>query len=86
MDGDGLADRDLRIVARDGAITAIEFSPFRAPAAGEPLGFREDDDPLLRRAVDQLDGVLRGATSRSSTSRWPRAAAPSSSGCGTSCG
>ena len=45
---------DLRIVARDGAITAIEFSPFRAPVSGEPLGSRQDDDPLLRGAVDQL--------------------------------
>ena len=45
---------DLRIVARDGAITAIEFSPFRAPVSGEPLGSRQDDDPLLRSAVDQL--------------------------------
>ena len=45
---------DLRIVARGGAITAIEFSPFRAPVGGDPLGSREDDDPLLRSAVDQL--------------------------------
>ena len=45
---------DLRIVARDGAITAIEFSPFRAPVSGQPLGTRDDGDPLLRRAVDQL--------------------------------
>ena len=51
---------DLRIVARDGAITAIEFSPFRAPVSGEPLGTREDDDPLLRRAVDQLTAYFAG--------------------------
>ena len=44
----------LRIVARDGAITAIEFSPFNPLGAGQPVGAREDDDPLLRRAVDQL--------------------------------
>ena len=44
----------LRIVARDGAITAIEFSPFRAPEMGAPLGPREDDDPLLRGAMEQL--------------------------------
>ena len=37
---------DLRIVARGGAITAIEFSPFRTPVTGEPLGVRNDDDPL----------------------------------------
>jgi methylated-DNA-[protein]-cysteine S-methyltransferase len=57
---------DLRIVARDGAITAIEFSPFRAPVSGEPfeaeppLGTREDADPLLRRAVDQLTAYFAG--------------------------
>lgn len=49
---------DLRIIARDGvdgpAIVAIEFSPFRGLADGRPIGERADDDPLLRRAVDQL--------------------------------
>ena len=45
---------DLRIVARDGAITAIEFSPFRPSAIGEPVGTREDDNPLLRSAAEQL--------------------------------
>jgi methylated-DNA-[protein]-cysteine S-methyltransferase len=46
---------DLRIVARDDAITAIEFSPFRPPGLdGEPLGAQEDDHPLLRSAVEQL--------------------------------
>ena len=49
---------DLRIVARDGAITAIEFSPFRTPASGEPLGRRQDDDPLLRSAVEQLSAYF----------------------------
>ena len=43
----------LRIVAHGGAITAIEFSPYRPPA-GRPLGERDDHDPLLRRAVEQL--------------------------------
>ncbi len=43
----------LRIVAHGGAITAIEFSPYRPPA-GRPLGERDDNDPLLRRAVEQL--------------------------------
>ncbi len=51
---------DLRIVARDGAITAIEFSPFRAPVPMEPLGSRADDDPLLRRAADQLAAYFAG--------------------------
>jgi methylated-DNA-[protein]-cysteine S-methyltransferase len=49
---------DLRIVARDPgdgpAIVAIEFSPFRGLADGRPIGEQADDDPLLRRAVDQL--------------------------------
>jgi methylated-DNA-[protein]-cysteine S-methyltransferase len=45
---------DLRIAAREGAIVAIEFSPFRGLAEGRPIGDQVDDDPLLRRAVDQL--------------------------------
>ena len=43
----------LRLVAHGGAITAIEFSPYRPPA-GRPPGERDDSDPLLRRTVDQL--------------------------------
>ncbi len=42
----------LRIVEQDGAITAIEFEPFRA--TGRPLGERGDDHPVLARAVEQL--------------------------------
>jgi methylated-DNA-[protein]-cysteine S-methyltransferase len=45
---------DLRIVASDGAIVAIEFSPFRGLTDGRPLGDRADDDPLLMNAVGQL--------------------------------
>ena len=45
---------ELRIVASDGAIVAIEFSPFRGLANGRPIGERRDDDPLLMRAVAQL--------------------------------
>jgi methylated-DNA-[protein]-cysteine S-methyltransferase len=45
---------DLRIVARDGAIVAIEFSPFRGLADGRPIGDQADGDPLLQRAVEQL--------------------------------
>ena len=46
----------LRVVAHDGAVTAIEFSPFRDEhaAGGRPLGDRHDDDPLLREVVRQL--------------------------------
>ena len=45
---------DLRIVERDGSIVAIEFSPFRQPVDGRPLGARSDDDPVLAEAVRQL--------------------------------
>jgi methylated-DNA-[protein]-cysteine S-methyltransferase len=44
---------DLRIVERDGAISAIEFSPFR-DHDGRPRGARQDDHPLLVEAVTQL--------------------------------
>ena len=45
---------DLRVVERDGSIVAIEFSPFRQPADGRPLGARSDDEPVLAEAVRQL--------------------------------
>ncbi len=45
---------ELRIVAQDGAVTAIEFSPFLDAADGRPRGPRQDDDPLLREVVQQL--------------------------------
>lgn len=45
---------DLRIVARDGSLVAVEFSPFRPPVDGRPLGERRDQDPLLVEAVRQL--------------------------------
>ena len=46
---------DLRLVERDGAITAIEFSPFHDDAVGgRPRGARQDDHPLLVEAVRQL--------------------------------
>jgi methylated-DNA-[protein]-cysteine S-methyltransferase len=45
---------DLRIVERDGSIVAIEFSPFRPPADGRPLGERSDTEPVLVEAVRQL--------------------------------
>ena len=48
---------DLRIVERDGAITAIEFSPFRSIGQshdGRPRGARQDDHPVLAEAVAQL--------------------------------
>ena len=45
---------ELRIVERDGAVTAIEFAPFRPPSDGRPLGERDDDHPVLVEAVRQL--------------------------------
>lgn len=45
---------DLRVVARGGVIAAIEFSPFQASLSGQPIGDREDGNPLLRNAVEQL--------------------------------
>ena len=44
---------DLRIVEHDGAISQIEFSPFR-DADGRPKGNRDDDHPLLVEACRQL--------------------------------
>ena len=51
---------DLRIVERDGAIVAIEFSPFRPPADGRPLGARDDEHPVLAEAVRQLTAYFAG--------------------------
>lgn len=45
---------DLRIVEHHGAITAIEFAPFRGAADGRPRGERDDAHPLLVEAVAQL--------------------------------
>jgi len=44
---------DLRIVEQAGAITAVEFSPFR-DSDGRVRGDRGDDHPLLVEAVRQL--------------------------------
>ena len=44
---------ELRIVEHDGAITAIEFSPFR-DGDGRVRGARQDDHPVLVAAVAQL--------------------------------
>jgi methylated-DNA-[protein]-cysteine S-methyltransferase len=51
---------DLRIVERDGAIVAIEFSPFLPPADGRPLGDRRDDLPVLADARRQLEAYFAG--------------------------
>src|SRR5688500_3100222 len=44
---------ELRLVENGGAITAIEFPPFR-PATGRPIGERRDDHPVLAAAAEQL--------------------------------
>lgn len=49
---------DLRIIERNGAISAVEFSPFEQPADGRPLGARSDDDPVLAKAVSQLEAYF----------------------------
>lgn len=43
----------LRLVEHDGAITAIEFAPYR-DVTGRPRGARADDAPVLVEAVRQL--------------------------------
>jgi methylated-DNA-[protein]-cysteine S-methyltransferase len=45
---------ELRIVERNGAVTAIEFAPWRPPSDGRPLGARDDTDPVLVETVRQL--------------------------------
>lgn len=45
---------DLRLVARDDHLSAIEFAPFRPPGDGRPLGERDDDAALLVRTREQL--------------------------------
>ena len=49
---------ELRIVEQGGAISAIEFSPFREStgreATGRPLGDRDDNHPVLAEARRQL--------------------------------
>jgi methylated-DNA-[protein]-cysteine S-methyltransferase len=46
---------ELLIRSRDGVVTAIEFSPFAVPAEG-----RDDDEPVLRAAREQLLGYFDG--------------------------
>ncbi len=51
---------DLRLIERDGAISAIEFSPFKQPADGRPIGPQDDDHPVLVDAVRQLTAYFDG--------------------------
>jgi methylated-DNA-[protein]-cysteine S-methyltransferase len=45
---------EMRIVERDGKITDLEFFPFRPNIDGRPIGDRDDDHPVLVRAVEQV--------------------------------
>lgn len=51
---------DLRIIERGGAISAIEFFPWRPPTDGRPLGTRDDAHPVLAEAVRQLRAYFAG--------------------------
>jgi methylated-DNA-[protein]-cysteine S-methyltransferase len=48
---------ELRIVEHDGAITAIEFTPYREHD-GRPRGDRDDASPVLAEAVRQLNAYF----------------------------
>jgi methylated-DNA-[protein]-cysteine S-methyltransferase len=50
---------DLRLVERDGAITQIEFSPFR-DSDGRPRGDRDDAHPVLVETARQLAAYFAG--------------------------
>jgi methylated-DNA-[protein]-cysteine S-methyltransferase len=50
---------ELRLVERDGALTAIEFSPF-AEGDGRPRGDRDDEHPLLVETAGQLRAYFAG--------------------------
>jgi methylated-DNA-[protein]-cysteine S-methyltransferase len=51
---------ELRLVERDGAITAIEFSPFRPPGDDRLDGERDDQHPVLVEAARQLAAYFAG--------------------------
>jgi methylated-DNA-[protein]-cysteine S-methyltransferase len=50
---------ELRIVEREGAITAIEFAPY-PDLDGRPRGERDDNVPVLAEAVRQLRAYFAG--------------------------
>lgn len=50
---------ELRLVEHGGAITAIEFSPFRA-GTGRPLGDRDDAHLVLAECARQLRAYFAG--------------------------
>ena len=74
---------ELRIVEQDGAITAIEFSPFR-DHDGRPRGDRDDTSPVLAETVRQLRRLLRPRPQGVRPARSRRPAPTSSSRSGPS--
>lgn len=52
---------ELRLVAHDGALTAVEFAPLLDAVPGRPRGAREHDDPLLCEVADQLAAYFSGS-------------------------
>ncbi len=50
---------ELRVVEQHGAITAIEFAPWRPPTDGRPVGARDDAAPVLVECVRQLTAYFR---------------------------
>ena len=69
---------ELRLVAHDGALTAVDFLGDFEPGAGEratverfaeradarPLGERMDDEPVLQRGVEQLTAYFASTLER----------------------
>ncbi|HSX68381.1 methylated-DNA--[protein]-cysteine S-methyltransferase [Nocardioides sp.] len=51
---------ELRVIERAGALSAIEFTPWRPPVDGRPLGERADDHPVLAATVAQLTEYFAG--------------------------
>ena len=51
---------ELRLVAQDGSLRAVEFSPFEPIDAGVEAGEQRDDDPVLVRTRDQLAAYFAG--------------------------
>lgn len=51
---------ELRVIERAGALSAIEFTPWRPPVDGRPLGERGDDHPVLAATVAQLTEYFAG--------------------------
>ena len=51
---------ELRLVERDGEVTAIEFSPFRDGGEGRVRGDRDDRHPVLVETARQLAAYFTG--------------------------